>query len=228
MNVYFLLDRSGSMENIWDEALGSINGYVDGLPVTTKITLAAFDNLSYDIVSETTAKLWKNITRADIDPRGGTPLYDSAARMMQRALEDNPEKAIFVVMTDGEENSSRNFTQADVKNLVSQLTAKKWEVIFLGANFDKVGVIASGFGVKDVGKFMNIKKGSLSGAMRGFAEASTAYASASVGEGAIMFNEDDKAKAGGDSERLSATAKKLGMTEVELAAIEANRWHSHG
>lgn len=160
MNVYILLDRSGSMETMWDEALGSINGYVAELPEKTNVFLAVFDT-DYNVIRNTTAKKWKPISREDATPRGGTRLFDSAARIMYRALDDNAEKTVIVVMTDGFENSSLNFKQSDVKTLSKTMEAKKWELLFLGANFDKVGDVATNnFGVAK-GKFADIKVGTM-------------------------------------------------------------------
>jgi ADP-heptose:LPS heptosyltransferase len=71
-----------------------------------------------------------------IQPSGMTPLFDAAANVMDRALENNAKRTVVVIMTDGEENSSREYTQAKIKDKVKALTEKKWEVLFLGANFD--------------------------------------------------------------------------------------------
>lgn len=190
--VYILLDRSQSMVSQWKEALGSVNGYVENLPNKTRVVLSVFDTVSYDMIRNTTAKEWRNVTEEDAKPRGGTPLFDSAARMMWRIMDDNPEKAIFVVMTDGEENNSRHFKQADVKSMVSQLENRKYEVIFLGANFDKVGDVAQGFGLA-ADKFTNITTRNLGQYMTGtVAQASVNYLN--TGE-AMSFSADDKKKA---------------------------------
>jgi hypothetical protein len=55
---------------------------------------------------------------------------------MDRALENNADRTIVVIMTDGEENSSKEYTQGSIKGKVKTLQDKNWEVIFLGANFD--------------------------------------------------------------------------------------------
>lgn len=194
MNVYILLDRSGSMENLWDEALGSINGYVKALDENTNIMLAVFDSNGYDVLRDTTVKKWKSLSRDDAAPRGGTPLFDASARMMHRILDDNPEKAVFVVMTDGEENSSRNFRQTHVKQLTKELESKDYQVVFLGANFDKVGDSAAQYGL-GAGKFMDMKAGSLHGTMTStLAHSTMRYATTSQ---SINFTEADKIKAQG-------------------------------
>jgi hypothetical protein len=65
-----------------------------------------------------------------------TPLFDAAANVMDRALENDADRTIVVIMTDGEENSSKEYNQIKIKDKVKLLEAKKWEVVFLGANFD--------------------------------------------------------------------------------------------
>jgi uncharacterized protein with von Willebrand factor type A (vWA) domain len=191
-SVYILLDRSGSMESQWGEALGAINGYVEKLPVNTRIVLATFDSVSFDTLRDTTAKAWRNLSNDDAMPRGGTPLFDSSARMMWRIMDENPDRAVFLVMTDGFENQSQYFNQTAVKRMVTELEKKKYEVIFLGANFDKVGDVATGFGL-GAGKWMNNSTEKLGQNMRGvYASASASYLN--TGE-AINFTEQDKKEA---------------------------------
>ena len=61
---------------------------------------------------------------------------------MDRAIERNSERTVIVILTDGEENSSKEYTQAKIKSKVKTLQDKSWEVIFLGANFDVAGYTA--------------------------------------------------------------------------------------
>lgn len=190
--VYLLLDRSGSMETQWTEALGSINGYVANLPRNTRVMVATFDTLSYDVIRYTTVEEYKPISRDDATPRGGTPLFDSAARMMWRILDDTPERAVFVVMTDGEENNSTNFKQKDVKSLTKKLEDKKYEVIFLGANFDKVGDVAANFGLHS-SKWSPVATRNLNAYMSTtMAGATESYLNTGA---AINITEDEKLKA---------------------------------
>lgn len=191
-NVYILLDRSGSMESLWNEALGSINGYVEELPGKTKVMFAVFDSNGYDVLRSSTAKDWKRVTREDAMPRGGTPLFDASMRMMQRIEEDRADRAVFVVMTDGYENASQKYRQADVKSMADKLRAKDYEIIFLGANFDKVGDTATAYGASSA-KWMNITPGNLGDTMRGFATSTASYTTTGA---AMNFSDADKAKAG--------------------------------
>ena len=192
-NVYILLDRSQSMVSQWKEALGSINGYVEELPGKTRVLLAVFDTVGYDVIRSTTAKDWKSVTNEDAMPRGGTPLFDASMRMMQRIEEDKAERAVFVVMTDGEENNSQKYKQHEVKAMADKLRAKNYEVLFLGANFDKVGDTASAYGAT-ASKWMNISTNNLGDTMRGLATATASYTTTGA---AMNFSDADKAKAVG-------------------------------
>lgn len=195
MNVYILLDRSGSMQNQWGEAINSVNAYVKELPKDTNVFLATFDH-DYNVVRNTTAKKWEPLDKEEIVPRGNTRLFDSAARIMYRALDDNAEKTVIVVMTDGEENSSQNFRQADVKALADTMDKKKWELIFLGANFDKVSDVAMNNFGRQSNKFLNMTTGNMTGTMADLAVRTTAYATM---DSAINYTAEDKLRASSGS-----------------------------
>lgn len=189
MNVYILLDRSGSMATLWNEALGSINGYVKQLKPATKVHLAAFDNVSHDVIRDVKAKEWTDVTAEEMQPRGGTPLYDSCGTIMAEAEKANSKKTVLVVMTDGYENASKEHTQESIEAKVKQFEDKKWEVIFLGANFDAVESVSGSVGVA-TSKSMNITRNNLQDSMTILASYTTAYA----GGQAINFSAEDKAK----------------------------------
>ena len=190
MNVYILLDRSGSMAGLWDEALGSINSYVAKLKKKDNVFLSAFDN-EYEVVRDCKAEGWDDITNDDLQPRGMTALYDSCGKIMAKAEEDGAKKTILVVMTDGHENASREHSQASIKARIKQFEDKKWEVIFLGANFDAVDSVSGGLGLM-ASKSMNIAAGNLS---RGF-DTLSSYTSMYAATGqAINFTQDDKTQA---------------------------------
>ena len=192
MNAYILLDRSGSMESLWKEALGSINGYVKELPKDANVFMAVFDTIGYDVIRNTTAGDWKPLSNDDAMPRGGTPLFDASARMMLRILDDKPDKAVFVTMTDGEENSSQNFKQVHVKNMAKSLEDKDYQVLFLGANFDKVGDVATQYGVK-ASSWTNITPVNLNSTMSVLGASSMGYMTGSLRS--VEITDDIKKKA---------------------------------
>ena len=160
--------------------------------------MSVFDN-EYDVIRQSNAGSWKPINNDEVSPRGMTALFDASARIMQRAIDDNPEKAVVVVMTDGEENSSKNYRQANVKELVSKLDAKKWEIVFLGANFDKVGDVAMTYG-KGFDKFVNITPTNMRDFMaQNMATSTSAYVSGSISS--MSFSDQDKKDAKGENSK---------------------------
>ncbi len=143
MHAYVLLDRTGSMQSIWDEALSSVNAYARGLAADgaadAHVTLAVFDaqnGLQYDVLRDAVpAATWTDVTSAEATPRGMTPLYDAIGRTIARAEALAPDRAMIVVMTDGQENASRELKKQDVKAALDRVEKKGWQVIFLGAEF---------------------------------------------------------------------------------------------
>lgn len=142
---FILLDRSGSMNKLWSEALGSVNSYVKKLAdekVDTGVTLAAFDFdcgvLAFDIVRDRiTPPTWRAVSDKDCTPRGGTPLNDAIVKLVGLAMAGNYDRVAIIIMTDGEENQSReDRTGAVARKMLDECRAKGWQVIFLGVDFD--------------------------------------------------------------------------------------------
>ena len=149
--VYILLDRSGSMASMWETTLESINGYVSNLKENPRVQLSVFDSnneiqMEYLTIRDAKVKKWQPINKLDVFPRGGTPLNDALARTFQTILAESPKNGIVVVMTDGFENSSTQFSKEHVKNLMKVVAEKKYQVVFLGANFDQIDKEASSYG----------------------------------------------------------------------------------
>ena len=128
---FILLDRSGSMETLWTEALSSVNAYVKKLAedgVDTGVTLACFDTghdgkMSFDILRDRIIpSTWHAVTSKDAAPRGGTPLNDATGKVVALADAGNYDKVAIVIMTDGHENSSRELTVDQAKALLDNGT----------------------------------------------------------------------------------------------------------
>lgn len=200
MKVYILLDRSGSMGDKWVETLGALNGYVEDLAkkdTDAGVTLATFDkpdaSMAFDVIRRDVApKDWKPVTTTEASPRGWTPLYDAFGKIVAMADEDASEKAIFVVITDGLENTSTELDKAAVNALLARCRAKGWEDVFLGADFDTSQQSAS-MGTPP-GRSMNMKAGSYRSATACLAEATQSYA----GGQSIGFSDEDRKRAAGD------------------------------
>jgi Mg-chelatase subunit ChlD len=179
MNVYILLDRSGSMQTLWNEAIGSINAYVSKLKKSDKVHLAVFDNVSHDVIRNVKSSEWIPVSDQEVQPRGGTPLYDSCGKIMAQAELDNAKKTILVVMTDGWENASQEYTKEAIQAKVKSFEDKKWEVIFLGANFDSVESVSGSIGVAS-SKTLNYAQGNMMRGMEILAASSALYSTSGV------------------------------------------------
>lgn len=167
LSVFVALDRSGSMSGErWTTAIESLNEYIKNLQkekIEGEVSITAFDTFHgalgtnvrlEDIVKNQSIAYFEALSPSVLIPGGGTPLYDAAGIVMDRALERNSDRTIVVILTDGEENQSKEYTQAKIKDKVKKLQDKKWEVIFLGANFD-VATYTQNAGLS-TGKFRNV------------------------------------------------------------------------
>ena len=150
-DITVLLDRSGSMESIKADTIGGFNEFLKSQkdePGEATFTLVQFDTGGYDrVIDAKPIAEAKPLTGDTFEPRGGTPLLDSMARSIRetgerlKALPNHarPEKVIFVIVTDGEENQSREFSREQVMAMVThQRDVYKWEFIYLGANQDAI------------------------------------------------------------------------------------------
>lgn len=141
---FILLDRSGSMQTLWSEAINSVNEYVKKLAddnVDTGVTIAAFDanigTLDFLVLRDRIIpKTMKPIDPNEAAPRGGTPLNDATMKLVGMAEAGNYDKVAIIIMTDGHENASRETNIAAVRAKLDACRARGWQVIFLGANFD--------------------------------------------------------------------------------------------
>ncbi len=192
---FILLDRSGSMESLWTEALSSINAYVKKLAddkIDTGVTLATFDGhdggCTFDTIRDRIVpSTWKPVTSADAAPRGMTPLNDATGKIVNLARAGNYDKVAIIIMTDGHENASRELTVAQAKALLDDCRGKNWQVIFLGANFDNAHQAAS-YGTKAAQTIQSSVQ-NLGATMDSLSASRDAYASTGA---AMGFSDEEK------------------------------------
>jgi len=156
--LVFILDKSGSMSGLESDTIGGFNSMlakqkeVDG---ECCVTTALFDN-GYELIHDRTdIKAIGPITDKEYQVGGSTALLDAIGRTIskigsaQKHTSENyrAEKVMFVIITDGEENSSREYSADKVRALIERQKEKYgWEFIFLGANIDAVAT-AGRFGI---------------------------------------------------------------------------------
>lgn len=156
--LVFILDRSGSMGGLEGDTIGGFNSMLkkqQAEPGECRITTILFDN-EYEVLHDRIdIKAVSPMTEREYFVRGQTALLDAIGKTINKigSVQKNTaegyraDKVLFVITTDGMENSSREFNSAKVKSMIeNQKSVHGWEFIFLGANIDAVEV-ADRFGV---------------------------------------------------------------------------------
>lgn len=152
-HISIVLDRSGSMDTIKKDTIGGFNHLLadqQATPGEATLTLVQFDTHGIDTLNDGTpiARVVP-LNDATFNPRGGTNLYDAIGQsiiktgdyLAKQPEAQRPAKVVFVIITDGQENSSREYGLAQIKEMVQHQTeAYKWQFVFLGANFDAYAV----------------------------------------------------------------------------------------
>lgn len=146
--IIFLIDKSGSMGRLKDDTIGGFNSFVESQKDDTKTTLTTvmFDTRWTVLHNGLDVYEVSPITNKDYIPGGGTAMLDAIGDTINNVQdrhdelgEEKPDNVLFVITTDGEENSSKTFTKAQIERMIKHQTAGHgWEFIFLGANMDAV------------------------------------------------------------------------------------------
>lgn len=151
-DINVVLDRSGSMSNVADSTITGYNEFIKGqkaMDGEAYVTLAQFDN-HYDVVyAGKNIQEVPELTSETFQPRGmtalldaiGKTIVDTGVRLSNLSEENRPSKVIFLILTDGGENASKEFTNSQVSTLIKQQTETySWEFVFVGANQDAISV----------------------------------------------------------------------------------------
>lgn len=140
-HVSLVVDRSGSMQNMAAESTNGINILIkDQFQETGQFTVTL---TQFDSAFETVCRLATEAPSYVLEPRGSTALLDAVGNeitatgedLAKMAENDRPERVIFVIVTDGQENASSNYTLEQVRALIKDQTEKyNWDFQFLGVN----------------------------------------------------------------------------------------------
>ena len=148
--IVFLLDRSGSMSGLEADTIGGFNSMLEKQkkePGEAVLSAVLFDHECEVVYDRVDIRKAEPMTEKQYYTRGCTALLDAiggAVRHIATAHryardEDRPGKTIFIITTDGMENSSRRWSYREVRELVEHEKEKYgWEFLFLGANMDAI------------------------------------------------------------------------------------------
>jgi hypothetical protein len=153
-HISIVLDRSGSMVSVAEDTIGGFNQIVGAqreIPDVT-LSLVQFDN-EYEVVfNAVPIKKVPTLTARTYVPRGSTALLDAigrtivaeGSRLAAMPESERPKKVLFVILTDGQENASREFDRPRIFDMITHQREKyAWEFVFVGANQDAIATATS-------------------------------------------------------------------------------------
>jgi len=148
MDVSILLDGSGSMQPLLYDTIGGFNRFLEDqkkLPVRVAFTLVVFNHQYTPVCRGVPVADAAPLTDQNYCPGGTTALLDAVGRLIDETGErlksmpenERPGKVLFVIITDGQENTSGKFTRQDIFDRINrQQDVYKWDFVFMGANQD--------------------------------------------------------------------------------------------
>lgn len=149
-----ILDRSGSMNMVIDDAIGGFNEFLKKqkkLEDDATMSVVLFDDRYEPVHTDKEGNLKfvnlqkvNKMTRDVWTPRGLTRLYDAIGKTINdvddkiKSLKKSqrPDKIIVAIVTDGWENDSKEFTQDDIQKLIKQKKKQDWQFVYLAADQD--------------------------------------------------------------------------------------------
>lgn len=162
VHITMVLDRSGSMGTIRDATIDGVNEYINKQkmePFPATFSLYQFDDKFDTVFNRTDIKNVPTLNTDTFVPRGMTALNDAIGRAIALTAasiskshcaschQDVPQKILFVIVTDGGENASQEYTLQRLAELKKEKEAKGWDFVFIGANIDAFAV-GSQYGFK--------------------------------------------------------------------------------
>lgn len=149
-SINVIIDRSGSMSGLATDTIGGFNGFVAEqklIPGDVLFTLCTFSYSSTLVHDSVALSDVPDLNPTTYAPSGGTALLDAmgetmdsvGAKLAALPEDQRPSKVLFLIITDGQENSSNKYTASQIKTMVEhQKEAYNWEFVFMGANIDAI------------------------------------------------------------------------------------------
>lgn len=147
--IIFVIDVSGSMAHLVGDTIGGFNGFIESqkaIEGKATLTTVLFDSNWRILHNGIDLHEVKPMTTADYVAGGMTAMLDAIGETINRVQDrhdelgaEKPENVLFVITTDGEENSSHKFTKSQIEKMIKhQTNGHGWKFMFLGANMDAV------------------------------------------------------------------------------------------
>lgn len=137
VEVVVVIDRSGSMQTIAKDAIGGFNTFLkeqQDVKGAANMTVILFDHEHLVLADAVPIADVKPLDTKTYIPRGNTALNDAIGRALATLDAKAPKKAIVCILTDGQENSSREYTAAQIKERITKSEANGWQFVYLSAS----------------------------------------------------------------------------------------------
>lgn len=164
-----ILDESGSMQNVHEDTIGGVNALIKTQkddPIKSDMRIVKFEGGRISTIRNGNIDSIADITAKDYTPNGGTNLLDAVGETIESVnsylssfKDDKRPSVIFQITTDGQENLSRKYDFAKIKQLISLATDAGWLFTFVGAGVDSFS-IAGSMGINAAG-VSNFTKGKM-------------------------------------------------------------------
>ncbi|MEI7676458.1 MAG: vWA domain-containing protein [Bacteroidales bacterium] len=149
LKIVFIIDESGSMQGSNSDVIGGFNSFIEKQKTENKgeitVSLYKFNNLVTQVISNKPAAKVRNLTNEDYTPSGFTALFDAIGQAIHdtdkqlsaQPEKQRPDKLMVVIITDGQENASKEFSATAIKSSIStHEELLHWSFIFLGSGLD--------------------------------------------------------------------------------------------
>jgi len=141
LNIVFVLDMTGSMEEVKQQAISGYNEYVTTMQKSepkASMALTTFNSAEIKVYPAAPVGKAMLLNDSNYRPNSNTPLYDAIGKTLaeteQRVAPG--DKVAFVILTDGLENASKEYTKAGIFAKLKEKEAAGWGIVYLGANQD--------------------------------------------------------------------------------------------
>lgn len=202
-HITVLIDKSGSMESIKSDTIGGFNSYLSeqqALPGTATMSLVLFDTGNpFEVIHGfKPITSVKPLTDTTYCPMGGTPLLDAIGRgindlgknLSDLPEDERPEKVVFAIITDGQENSSREFTKAQIEQMIkTQREVYNWQIVFQSSDLSAMADAQSyGINLQSMASYAPTGVG-VRNAFSSLSASTSVYRSSAAPDASLTFEE---------------------------------------